>query len=391
MSALWCFRAGYLIPAGSMRWWSRRTSWWVRQGRRRLAHLGPALPGAGRRGIRSCRWRASPGTADPGPHRGRDPVVLVFRFHRVPRGGVPLAGSGRPLPGQFIGRYGTTFTSALVRLRGSVGALPAFRADLARVSGGSDIDIRNNVSISAGPFAGSSGRGGLPAGIRRCRSGGRAVPGWPVSRTVRLFDNDRPSVAAGERPDATASASLGIGRALSRRAGRHHPGRGGGYRGLALDADRRRIAFRTASWPRRRLARPGYRLGRCTTRRASRIDGCRGGGAHGLASSPGPPQLCARAGACPRWRASFRGGGRPLRAGARTRAFRRAGAPQRWRARSSECWAWSPRSPSPPGSRTLRPTPPGSVRPISSRGSSVSTWRDFAPACRGAASRRPRP
>jgi hypothetical protein len=51
----------------------------------------------------------------------------------------------------FIGRSGTTYTSALVRLRGGAGALPAFRAGLARVSGGSDIDVGNNVVDFGGP------------------------------------------------------------------------------------------------------------------------------------------------------------------------------------------------------------------------------------------------
>jgi hypothetical protein len=51
----------------------------------------------------------------------------------------------------FIGRHGTTYTSALVRLRGGGGALPAFRADLARVTGRSDIDIGNNVVDFGGP------------------------------------------------------------------------------------------------------------------------------------------------------------------------------------------------------------------------------------------------
>ena len=57
----------------------------------------------------------------------------------------------------FMGRHGTTFVSALVRLRGGVSALPAFRADLARVTGRSDIDIWNDVVDFGGPARRVSG------------------------------------------------------------------------------------------------------------------------------------------------------------------------------------------------------------------------------------------
>ena len=57
----------------------------------------------------------------------------------------------------FMGRHGTTYISALVRLRGGVAALPAFRADLARVTKRSDIDIWNNVVDFGGPARRVSG------------------------------------------------------------------------------------------------------------------------------------------------------------------------------------------------------------------------------------------
>jgi len=57
----------------------------------------------------------------------------------------------------FTGGHGTTYVSALVRLRGGVEALPAFRADLARVTGRSDIDIWNDVVDFGGPARSISG------------------------------------------------------------------------------------------------------------------------------------------------------------------------------------------------------------------------------------------
>ncbi len=44
----------------------------------------------------------------------------------------------------FMGSRGVAYINALVRLRGGAAAIPAFRADLARVTGRSDIDVWNN-------------------------------------------------------------------------------------------------------------------------------------------------------------------------------------------------------------------------------------------------------
>src|SRR5580698_2591310 len=75
-------------------------------------------------------------------------VIRSFLFYDS----VGSIGEGFPSPAlvaryraNFIGRHGRTYTGALVRLTGGSGALPAFRAGLARVSGPSDIDIGNNV------------------------------------------------------------------------------------------------------------------------------------------------------------------------------------------------------------------------------------------------------
>jgi hypothetical protein len=44
----------------------------------------------------------------------------------------------------ILGNSGQSYINALVRLKGGIAAIPAFRADLARVSGRSDIDVWNN-------------------------------------------------------------------------------------------------------------------------------------------------------------------------------------------------------------------------------------------------------
>jgi hypothetical protein len=51
----------------------------------------------------------------------------------------------------FMGRRGDTYINALVRLKGGVAAIPAFRADLARVTHRSDIDVWNNYVDFGGP------------------------------------------------------------------------------------------------------------------------------------------------------------------------------------------------------------------------------------------------
>jgi FtsX-like permease family protein/MacB-like protein len=52
----------------------------------------------------------------------------------------------------IIGTNGQAYINALVRLKGGAAALPKFRADLARVSGRSDIDVWNDLVDNGGPF-----------------------------------------------------------------------------------------------------------------------------------------------------------------------------------------------------------------------------------------------
>jgi len=51
-----------------------------------------------------------------------------------------------------MGTSGQTYINALVRLNGGTAAIPAFRADLARVTGRSDIDVWNNLATFGDPI-----------------------------------------------------------------------------------------------------------------------------------------------------------------------------------------------------------------------------------------------
>ena len=57
----------------------------------------------------------------------------------------------------ILGTNGQNYINALVRLKGGAAAIPAFRADLARVTGRSDIDVWNNRESFGGPSSGSPG------------------------------------------------------------------------------------------------------------------------------------------------------------------------------------------------------------------------------------------
>ena len=52
----------------------------------------------------------------------------------------------------IMGSSGDTYINALVRLKGGAAAIPAFRADLARVTGRSDIDMWDNWAYFGGPI-----------------------------------------------------------------------------------------------------------------------------------------------------------------------------------------------------------------------------------------------
>jgi hypothetical protein len=92
-----------------------------------------------------------------GPPRGPVIVARIVGVGRTPWGidadSPGQSGGVLASPALFtryrasiMGTSGQTYINALVRLKGGAAALPAFRADLARVTGRSDIDVWNNLA-----------------------------------------------------------------------------------------------------------------------------------------------------------------------------------------------------------------------------------------------------
>jgi ABC-type lipoprotein release transport system permease subunit len=90
-----------------------------------------------------------------GPPRGPVIVARIVGVGRTPWGldadSPGQSGGVLPSPALFtryraniMGTSGQAYINALVRLKGGAAAIPAFRADLARVTGRSDIDVWNN-------------------------------------------------------------------------------------------------------------------------------------------------------------------------------------------------------------------------------------------------------
>jgi FtsX-like permease family len=112
---------------------------------------------------------ASPQQADvgydgtSGPPRGPEIRARIVGVIRSPWGSVNVDGPGQAgsvlaSPGLFtryrasiVGTTGQTHINALVRLKGGAAAIPAFRADLARMTGRSDIDVWNNLAFFGVP------------------------------------------------------------------------------------------------------------------------------------------------------------------------------------------------------------------------------------------------
>src|SRR6266516_6777547 len=97
-----------------------------------------------------------------GPPRGPIIVARIVGVGRTPWG-VDADSPGQPggvlaSPALFahyraniMGTSGQTYINAVVRLKGGAAAIPRFRADLARVTGRSDIDVWNNPVDFGGP------------------------------------------------------------------------------------------------------------------------------------------------------------------------------------------------------------------------------------------------
>ena len=77
----------------------------------------------------------------PGQSGGVLPSPALFTHYRV----------------NIIGTSGQTYINALVRLKGGAAAIPAFRADLARVTGRSDIDVWDNLANFGEPARKATG------------------------------------------------------------------------------------------------------------------------------------------------------------------------------------------------------------------------------------------
>jgi ABC-type lipoprotein release transport system permease subunit len=95
-----------------------------------------------------------------GPPRGPEIRVRIVGVVRSPWLSDNIGDKGSVLPSpavfaayraNFMGTTGQTYSNAMVRLKGGSAAIPAFRADLARVSGRSDIDVWNNLAKFGDP------------------------------------------------------------------------------------------------------------------------------------------------------------------------------------------------------------------------------------------------
>ena len=98
-----------------------------------------------------------------GPPRGPVIRARIVGVGRNVFGSMTVEGPGQrgrraPSPALFahyradiLGTNGQGYLNALVRLKGGSAAIPAFRADLARVTGQPDIDVWNNLSYFGGP------------------------------------------------------------------------------------------------------------------------------------------------------------------------------------------------------------------------------------------------
>ncbi len=99
-----------------------------------------------------------------GPPRGPRIVARIVGVGRSPFGSANVEGPGqkggvlassalfRKYRANIMGIAGDTYINALVRLKGGSAAIPAFRADLARVTGRSDIDMWDNLAYFGGPI-----------------------------------------------------------------------------------------------------------------------------------------------------------------------------------------------------------------------------------------------
>ena len=204
----------------------------------------------------------------------------------------------------ILGTNGQAYVNAWVRLKGGRAAIPAFRADLARVTGRSDIDVWDNLTFFGGPVRTVTGYEAacllafaLAALVAAVFLIGQSVARY-TSATVADLQvlqavgmTPRQAVASAAAPPflaAAAGATLGVAAAIV------------ASRWMPIGCP---LVCGAASGHRRRLADPRPRLAPRAGRGGGRIGGRRGPRAHG-APAPGPPAPVRRGGGRGRRRAS---------------------------------------------------------------------------------------
>lgn len=175
-----------------------------------------------------------------GPPRGPEVRVRVAGVIRSPWESVDISDQGGGVlasPALFaryraniMGTSGQRYINAVVRLRGGAAALPAFRADLARVTGRADIDVWNNQEFFGGPVRRATGYEaawllafGLVALVAAVFLVGQAIVRYvsvtatelQVLQAVGLTRRQGvASAAAGPLLAAVAGTTLGVGAAI---------------------------------------------------------------------------------------------------------------------------------------------------------------------------------
>ena len=169
---------------------------------------------------------------------GRGPLPVVSTRHaRVAGGILTTPALFTRYRANIMGTNGQAYIDALVRLKGGEAAIPAFRADLARVTGRTTSTSGTTCTDRRSRSHRFRVRGRLPAGLRARGAGRGAVPGRPVHRPVHV-GHMADCRCCSPSDDPPAGHRRRLSRALPGRAGRRHAGRRRGHRGLAVDADR---------------------------------------------------------------------------------------------------------------------------------------------------------
>ena len=273
------------------------------------------------------------------PPAGPRVTVRIVGVIRTPFGLDNVGDSGGVIPTYaLLTRYradimGTntsnspTYINGLIRLAGGEAAIPAFRADLARVTGRSDIDVLDENIWIGDPARKVTGYEaacllafGLAALLAALVLVGQSVARYASAAVAELL------VLRAVGLTRPAGGVVRRARARAGRGRRRHDRRGRRDRRLQLDADRRRLPRGTEPGDQRRLAGARRRLGRVRAARACRDGGHRVDRLAGRAGCP-RPQVPGGRGRGPGGSAGARHRRRALRARAGARPRGRPGPP----------------------------------------------------------------